>query len=178
MHTKAHIAIFIALQCIKSLLFYPLLCVQRSSLFSWCVSINGYFGVSMSKWDFFLSFQKDFDLLLVGLENREKLKGDDDHQIFSSSLKSFNAFAIHEYFLMLQTRRSRSGNTSSFCQRWKPPFSDPLIKSCLSTNGIQFWTSYIQSQFWNIEKKNQYFATKNVTFEFLNFGIFHQFLYY
>ena len=66
---------------------------------------------------FCLSFQKDFDLLLVGLENREKLKGDDDHQIFSSSLKSFNAFAIHEYFLMLRTRRSRSGNTSSFCQR-------------------------------------------------------------
>ena len=74
MHTKAHIAIFIALQCIKSLLFYPLLCMQRSSLFSWCVSINGCFGVSVSKWEFFLSFQKDFRLVVGRVRKSWKIE--------------------------------------------------------------------------------------------------------
>ena len=81
---------------------FLLMCVHKRLLRGQCVKMR-----------IFLSFQKDFDLLLVGLENREKLK----RWWWSSDPKSevFQCIRdIHEYFLMMRTRRSRSGNTSRY----------------------------------------------------------------
>ena len=91
--------------------------------------------------DFFFALQKE-ELLLVGLENLLKVVKNWKVMMIirsaaSQSFQCMNIFSCCEGGVLDRETLLRF-------VKMKSTFSDPLINSCLSTNGIQFWTSQLE----------------------------------